>query len=234
MSALGWTQTLRSTPGPGARSPYRCTSRRNPANASWPVTFCSMIAGTSDSMTRPLRPSRAFWWRRQDSSRTGCRGSKPVQSSKAPSRPGTDSSAHSAPSPQASACTSPFGSSGSMTSVAGPSGVRIPRQTRPRVVDAERRVAAAVALLVEGADHRTGPVGAPHPHLSTRHVPDPTARDRPLRFRHDAAGRRRRPGPDAHPRPAGGAERLQRGAVRRRWRTRCSRRPTTRPSRWCC
>ena len=43
-------------------------------------------------------------------------------------------------------------------------------------VDAERRVAAAVALLVEGADHRAGPVGAPHPHLSTRHEVDPTAR----------------------------------------------------------
>ena len=42
--------------GPGARSPKRWTSRRKPAKASWPVTFCSMIAGTSDSITRPLAP----------------------------------------------------------------------------------------------------------------------------------------------------------------------------------
>ena len=47
-------------PGPGARSPYRWTRRRNPAKASWPVTFCSMIAGTSASITSPVRPSRQW------------------------------------------------------------------------------------------------------------------------------------------------------------------------------
>ena len=177
------------------------------------------------------------------------------------------------------------------------------------LVDAERRVAAAVALLVEDADHRARPVGPPHPHLSLRHGSDPTARCRPswsttvqhlsalgrpnavhcrghgpgrsictafdspgpticganprppsparrqcsiwrlqaepnavqsaircarLPSRHDAAGRRREPGAHPDPRPAGGAQRVQRGAVRRARRRAERRRPRTRRSRWCC
>ena len=39
-------------------------------------------------MTRPVRPSRQCGWRRQASASTGCRGSKPVGSSSAPSRSG--------------------------------------------------------------------------------------------------------------------------------------------------
>ena len=58
VAALGWTHSFSSRPGPGARSPYRWTRRRNPANASWPVTFCSMIAGTRVSKTRWLAPKR--------------------------------------------------------------------------------------------------------------------------------------------------------------------------------
>ena len=65
VSADGWTQSRWSAPGPGARSPYRCTSIRNPANASWPVTFCSMTAGVSASITSPVRPTRQRPWRRQ-------------------------------------------------------------------------------------------------------------------------------------------------------------------------
>ena len=45
VSGSGWTHTSRSWAGPGARVPHRWTRLRNPANASWPVTFCSMIGG---------------------------------------------------------------------------------------------------------------------------------------------------------------------------------------------
>ena len=44
--------------GPGAGSPWRCTSWRKPPNACLPVTFCSMIEGTSASITRRLAPRR--------------------------------------------------------------------------------------------------------------------------------------------------------------------------------
>ncbi len=130
-SAVGCTHSRWSRPGPGARSPYRWTSIRKPANASWPVTFCSMIAGTRDSMTRPLRPRRACGWWRWISASTGCLGSKPSQLSRPPSRSGACSSAHSAPGPQASRWTSPAAGRPSTASVAGPSGVRVPRQCRP-------------------------------------------------------------------------------------------------------
>ena len=101
VSGSGCTQTPRSWPGPGARLPQRWTRLRKPAKASWPVTFCSMIAGTSASITRPLRPIRQSRWWRQTSAMIWWWGSKPLGSSSAPSSPGTDSSAQSAPSPQA-------------------------------------------------------------------------------------------------------------------------------------
>ena len=71
VSAPGWTQSRSSRPGPGARSPYRWTSRRNPANASWPVTFCSMTAATRVSKTRWLAPNRRCGLRRQASATSG-------------------------------------------------------------------------------------------------------------------------------------------------------------------
>ena len=119
-SAVGCSHSLRSTPGPGARSPKKWTRVRNPANASLPVTFCSTIDGTSASNSRSLRPSRQCGRRRWMSTSTGCRGSKPVGSSSAPSSEGTWSSAQSAPSPHASACTSPSRGRDWITRVAGP------------------------------------------------------------------------------------------------------------------
>ena len=47
--------------GPGAGSPWRRTRATNALRASSPVTFCSMIAGTSASSTRPVRPTRIAW-----------------------------------------------------------------------------------------------------------------------------------------------------------------------------
>ena len=99
--------------------------------ASWPVTFCSMIEGTSASITRPVRPIRQSWLARQTSDRIWWGGSNPLGSSSAPSSAGTDSRAQRAPSPQDAAYTAPSRGRLSIISVATPSGVRMPRQWRP-------------------------------------------------------------------------------------------------------
>ena len=48
----------RQAGGPGAGSPWTAISPNNARCASRPVTFCSRIAGTRDSMTAPVRGIR--------------------------------------------------------------------------------------------------------------------------------------------------------------------------------
>ena len=60
VAGAGCTHSRRSAPGPGAARRTGGRAVRKPANASWPVTFCSMIAGTSASITRPVRAMRQW------------------------------------------------------------------------------------------------------------------------------------------------------------------------------
>ena len=114
-------------------------SVRQARRASAPTTFCSSMAGTSASNTRPDRPIRRCAYRRSISASNGCAGWKPVRSSSAPSSPGRAASTQAAPGPQAQASTvvpSPVaclaGSGvGRDPQVAGPCGVRDVRHTAP-------------------------------------------------------------------------------------------------------
>ncbi len=90
-----------------------------------------MIAGTSASITRPVRHTRQCGWRRCASASTRWDGANPVVSSSAPSIDGTLARAQSAPSPQADACTSPSAGRERSRRDAVPSGVRRPRQIEP-------------------------------------------------------------------------------------------------------
>ncbi len=132
VSGVGCSISRSGATGPGAGSPWRRTSSRNEPNACLPVTFCSRIEGTSDSITSPVRPMRQWRWVRHPAATSGwwC-GSKADGSSSAPSSAGIRSSAHSAPGPQARPRTSPADALGCTHSVAGPSGVRMARQIRP-------------------------------------------------------------------------------------------------------
>ena len=67
------------------------------------TTFCSSTAGTSASMTRPVRPMRSPGRRRASWWSTGCTGIKPAGSSSAPSAAGSVRSSQDAPGPQAAA-----------------------------------------------------------------------------------------------------------------------------------
>ena len=119
-------------PAPGARSPNRWTSCRKPPNASWPVTFCSMIAGTSASITRPVRhdppvrpaPVRVGEHRvgRREAGRVVVGAEHRRHARRAPSRRRR---------PRPCACTSPSAGRARSRSVAVPSGVRMPRQIVP-------------------------------------------------------------------------------------------------------
>ena len=169
---VGLDPQLSSRPGPGARSPYRWTSVRNPANASWPVTFCSMIAGTRASKT-PVAArrsghedglrwaSRTSGWR-SARSRTGRRRHR--ASREAVERP-------------AGAVAPGLGHD---VAVAGPwsdpERGRAVRRTDapPRLValHLEGRVSPAVALLAEDAECVTRPPGPPHPPRRLRHAPN--------------------------------------------------------------
>ena len=132
MSAgVGWSISRSDATGPGAGSPWRRTSSRNEPNACFPVTFCSRIDGTSDSITRPVAPIRQCWCRLQPAATSGWCGSKPDGSSSAPSRAGIRSRAQSAPGPHARPSTSPVEGRGWRHSDAGPTGVRMARHVRP-------------------------------------------------------------------------------------------------------
>ena len=118
-------------PGPGARSPYRWTRRRNPANASWPVTFCSMIAGTSASKSAVAGAEAdvraapmGLGDERMEVGPEAGRGRRRRRAS-----PGRGRAPSRRRRPQASAWTSPSRRGGATRSVAGPTGVRMPRQT---------------------------------------------------------------------------------------------------------
>ena len=121
-----------SSHGPGAGSPWRRTSATNAAAASRPVTFCSMIAGTSASSTRRVRPIRIPGSRACRSRRSGCpatSAAKPAASSFAPITSGAWSIAQAAPGPHA--CVRIAFPSEISLSVTGPSGVRVARHAEP-------------------------------------------------------------------------------------------------------
>ena len=172
-SGLGWihsrTAGSGSLGGPGARSPKRCTSCRKPAKASIPVTFCSMIVGTSDSITRPVALIRQCWLRRH-ASRSGSGGTNPLGSSYAPSMRGTESSAHSAPLPQAVAVTTPVGVEWLDLQRGGALGGADAAPGRAVTRPAEGRIAAATSVGAHDQRDRAGPVGPPLAHeRSGRH-----------------------------------------------------------------
>ena len=122
-----------------------------------------MIAGTSDSSRRPVRPIRQCGWWRSASTSTGCRGSKPLGSSSAPSSAGSASSDPLLPrSPRL----------GVHHAVAGqrPDVQRGGTDRRTDAapvaacgVDAVRRVPAAASVLAEHLADRARPVGSPGP-----------------------------------------------------------------------
>ena len=58
--------------GPGAGSPWTRMSPVHARCASWPVTFCSRMAGTSDSRTAPVRGIRTPTSRRASWATSGC------------------------------------------------------------------------------------------------------------------------------------------------------------------
>ena len=165
-SGDGCTHSFRSRPAPGARSPKRCTSIRNPAKASCPVTFCSMIAGTRASMTRPLRPSRACGWRRRASASTGCRWLEvgpvvvgPQQIGQRRQRP----LGAGAPGLRGDLAGAAAGLDDERGRALGSPGAA-PDPTR--LVDPERGVAPTTPMLAEDRACRTGPVGSPDPSLA--------------------------------------------------------------------
>ena len=93
----------RHSGGPGAGSPWTRTSPLQARHASCPVTFCSRIAGTSDSRTAPVRGIRTPGLRRASCDTSGWSGGIGAGSPTRPSSAGTSASARSAPGPHASA-----------------------------------------------------------------------------------------------------------------------------------
>ena len=132
--ASGATQSPRSAPGPGAGWPNRRTSTRCPEKASWPVTFCSMIAGHQrvQDQTRPrdvppgIRPAGPW-----PPAGGGPRSRRRRRRRRAGTAPGRAPSA--APGPHALATTSPSAARGRAAGSPGPSGVGRPsHQPCPR------------------------------------------------------------------------------------------------------
>ena len=146
--------------GPGARSPYRWTSWRKPENASWPVTFCSMIAGTSDSMTRSVAPSRQLPWRRQAST-SGAGGSKPVRVVVGAEHAGQLVQHPGGAGPPGGGVDDPVGGSGGDPEAGGALGRADAAPDRPVGGAPEGGVAAAAPVRGQDGHDRAGPVRAP-------------------------------------------------------------------------
>ena len=119
------------TSGPGAGSPNLHSSSRQDREASLPVTFCSKIAGTSDSITSAVVGTRHPRYRLADCRTISWHGTNPAGSSSSPSRAGSDSINQAAPGPQAAAVTAASARLMASRTVPGPSGVRLARQIAP-------------------------------------------------------------------------------------------------------
>ena len=179
VSAPGWTQSRSSRPGPGARSPYRWTSRRNPANASWPVTFCSMIAGDqglehpvagAEPQVRPAAPGLGHQRMvRLESGGVVVGAEHRRHVVEGPGRSGTPGLGEhlAVPGP------------GATRSVAGPVG-RADAAPHLVAVHPERRVARRAAAG-RGSPRADTPSGPPHPPPPSRGQPTPARRLRATR-----------------------------------------------------
>ena len=128
--------------GPGAGSPYRSMSIRQARVASAPTTFCSSMAGTSASNTRPDRPIRSAGCRRSSRAATGApagsrSGRRPRPAARAGRRAprrrrGPRPSVSTVEPSRAARRTAPSGAARPWTRmVAGPSGVSDVRHTAP-------------------------------------------------------------------------------------------------------
>ncbi len=169
VAALGCTQSRSSLPGPGARSPNRWTSRRKPANASCPVTFCSITAGTRVSKTRWLAPKRTWgrlrWASRDQGVEVGAEAGRVVVGAEHRGEPVERPGGALAPR---------LGQHLAVASRCDPQRGRAVRRTDAApglvAVHPERRVSPAVPLLAQDAEGVARPVGPPHPLLPVDHV----------------------------------------------------------------
>ena len=170
VSGVGCTHSRRlARPGPGARSPNRCTSIRKPANASWPVTFCSMIAGhqrlhhQAAAAEPPVRRAAARPRRAPGAAARSRSGRRRRRAGRAPTPAPT-------PRPRPRPRRAPRRRPGraSTTQRRRALGGADAAPVRPAGVEAVRRVAGAAAMVHEDPADRARPLGSPDARLARR------------------------------------------------------------------